>query len=82
MKRIFLVDTENVNITALSSANKLNKEDLIILFVTENTKLFQFGREQLKCINTKANILKINVTTGVKNSLDFQLVSVFRSYNR
>ena len=75
MKRIVLVDTENVNITALSSANKLNKEDLIILFVTENTKLFQFGREQLKCINTKANILKINVTTGVKNSLDFQLVS-------
>ncbi|MCI5629998.1 MAG: PIN domain-containing protein [Clostridiales bacterium] len=75
MKRIFLVDTENVNITALSSANKLDKEDLIILFVTENTNLFQFGRDKLKCINTKANILKINVTTGVKNSLDFQLVS-------
>ena len=68
MKRIFLVDTENVNITALSSANKLDKEDLIILFVTENTNVFQFGRDKLKCINTKANILKINVTTGVKNS--------------
>ena len=65
MKRIFLVDTENVNITALSSANKLDKEDLIILFVTENTNLFQFGRDKLKCINTKANILKINVTTGI-----------------
>ena len=25
MKRIFLVDTENVNITALSSANRLDK---------------------------------------------------------
>ena len=48
MKRIFLVDTENVNITALSSANKLDKEDLIILFVTENTNLFQFGRDKLK----------------------------------
>ena len=75
MKRIFLVDTENVNITALSSANKLNEEDIIILFVTEKTNLFQFGRDELRCINTKANILKINVTTGVKNSLDFQLVS-------
>ena len=75
MKRIFLVDTENVNITALSSANKLNEEDIIILFVTERTNLFQFGRDELRCINTKANILKINVTTGVKNSLDFQLVS-------
>ncbi|MCC3869082.1 PIN domain-containing protein [Terrisporobacter mayombei] len=75
MKRIFLVDTENVNITALSSANKLNEEDIIILFVTERTNVFQFGRDKLKCLNTKANILKINVTTGVKNSLDFQLVS-------
>lgn len=75
MKRIFLVDTENVNITALSSANKLNEEDMIILFVTEKTNSSQFGRGELKCINTKANILKINVTAGVKNSLDFQLVS-------
>lgn len=75
MRRIFLVDTENVNITALSSANKLNEEDTIILFVTERTNLFQFGRDKLKCLNTKSNILKIDVTTGVKNSLDFQLVS-------
>ena len=75
MKRIFLVDTENVNITALSSANRLNEEDIIILFVTERTNLFQFGRDKLKCLNTKSNILKIDVTTGVKNSLDFQLVS-------
>ena len=74
MKRIFLVDTENVNITALSSANKLSEEDLIILFVTENTNSFQFSREQLKCISTDANILKINVIAGIKNSLDFQLI--------
>ena len=75
MKRIFLVDTENVNITALSSANKLNEEDMIILFVTERTNLFQFAKDKLRCLNTNANILKINVTTGGKNSLDFQLVS-------
>ncbi len=75
MKRIFLVDTENVNITALSSANKLNEKDMIILFVTEKTNASQFSKDKLKCINTKANILRINVTTGSKNSLDFQLVS-------
>lgn len=75
MKRIFLVDTENVNITALSSANKLNEEDMIILFVTERTNLFHFAKDKLKCLNTKANILRINVATGGKNSLDFQLVS-------
>lgn len=75
MKRIFLVDTENVNITALSSANKLSKDDMIILFVTERTNLFQFAKDKLRCLNTNANILKINVTTGGKNSLDFQLVS-------
>ena len=62
-------------ITALSSANKLNEEDMIILFVTERANLFHFAKDKLKCLNTKANILRINVATGGKNSLDFQLVS-------
>ena len=75
MKKIFLVDTENVNITALYGANNLCEEDIIILFVTRRTNLCSFSEDKLKCINTKANIIKINVLTGVKNSLDFQLVS-------
>ena len=75
MKRIFLVDTENVNITALSCANQLSEEDLIILFVTKMTSSCSFNKDNLDCLNTKARMLKINVETGVKNSLDFQLVT-------
>lgn len=75
MKRIYLVDTENVNINALAACNNLNKDDLIILFVTEMTNLCQFSDIKLRNINSKANILKIYVQTGTKNSLDFQLVS-------
>lgn len=75
MKRIYLVDTENVNINALAACNNLNEEDLIILFVTGMTNVCQFSDIKLKNINTKANVLKIYVKTGTKNSLDFQLVS-------
>lgn len=50
MKRIFLVDAESVSITTLSSSNKLNEKDIIILFVTERTNLFPFGRDKLRCI--------------------------------
>ncbi len=75
MRKIFLVDTENVNITSLYGANNLCEEDIIILFVTDRTNLYSFSEDKLKSINTKANIIKINVITGGKNNLDFQLVS-------
>lgn len=75
MKKIFLVDTENVNLEALAGANRLNKEDMIILFVTQMTNICQFQDRKIKELNIKANVLKIHVLTGTKNSLDFQLVS-------
>lgn len=75
MRKIFLVDTENVNFTAIASADKLDKDDLVILFVTDRTVKNQFSDRSLELLNTKANILKIHVLTGGKNSLDFQLVS-------
>lgn len=75
MKKIFLVDTENVSLEALAHANRLSEEDMIILFVTRMTNICQFKDENIKKLNTKANILKIHVITGTKNSLDFQLVS-------
>ena len=75
MRKIFLVDTENVNITSLYGASNLCEEDIIILFVTDRTNLYSFSEDKLKSINTKANIIKINVITGGKNNLDFQLVS-------
>ena len=47
MKRIFLVDTENVNITALSSANKLNKEEAeeLLSMYNPNVKYIYQGTE-------------------------------------
>ena len=75
MKKIFLVDTENVNLEALGGANKLDKEDMIILFVTQMTNMCQFQDRKIEELNIKANVLKIHVLTGRKNSLDFQLVS-------
>ena len=37
MQKIFLVDTENVNIRSLKGANYLDENDLIILFTTDKT---------------------------------------------
>lgn len=75
MKRIFLVDAENVNITALSSSNKLNEGDIIILFVTEGINLFPFGRDKLRCIIGKHkyeanNYYIVNKDRGVLSSIN------------
>ena len=60
MKKIFLVDTENVNLEALGGANKLDKEDMIILFVTQMTNICQFQDRKIEELNIKANVLKIH----------------------
>lgn len=75
MKKIFLVDTENVNLKALTHANNLDEKDTIILFVTQMTNSHQFEDKKINGLNIKANILKIHVITGRKNSLDLQLGS-------
>ena len=74
MKKIFLVDTENVNMRSLHGAQLLNSNDLIILFTTSRTSSTSFKDNMINALNLNAKIKKINVTTGVKNSLDFQLV--------
>ena len=74
MSKIFLVDTENVNFKAVQDYNLLNEEDMIILFLTQRSKL-HFDKNKLDALNTKAKLIKIHVEAGTKNSLDFQLVS-------
>lgn len=74
MKKIFLVDTENVNIRALHGAQLLTSNDSIILFTTNRTSSTSFKDSVIKSLNSSAKIEKINTTTGLKNSLDFQLV--------
>lgn len=75
MSKIFLVDTENVNIRALKGANYLKKDDLIILFTTNKTIVHNFHENLIKTIETKATIKNIHIESGGKNCLDFQLVS-------
>ena len=72
MKKIFLIDTENVNMRALYGARLLNSNDLIILFTTNRTSTTNFKDSIINSLNSSAKIEKINVTTGIKNSLDFQ----------
>lgn len=74
MKKIFLVDTENVNIRALHGAHLLSHSDKIILFTTKRTSSTNFKDSIIQSLNSSAKIEKIDVTTGIKNSLDFQLV--------
>lgn len=75
MRKIFLVDTENVSLRSLTGANLLSEDDLIVLFVTSRTDINSFSKGKVEMLNSKANIKKIKVLTGGKNSLDFQLVS-------
>jgi hypothetical protein len=75
MRKIFLVDTENVGLRALDGASLLNEEDIIILFVTNRTDEHSFSKDNVSLMNSKADIKRIKVLTGGKNSLDFQLVS-------
>ena len=75
MQKIFLVDTENVNIRSLKGANYLDKNDLIILFTTDKTIVHNFHDNLIKTIETEATIKNIHIESGGKNCLDFQLVS-------
>ena len=75
MQKIFLVDTENVNIRSLKGANYLDENDLIILFTTDKTIVHNFHNNLIKTIETKATIKNIHIESGGKNCLDFQLVS-------
>ena len=74
MSEIFLIDTESVNFNAIQNCSMLNEDDMIILFLTQRSKL-HFNKNKLDSLNTKAKLIKIYAETGTKNSLDFQLVS-------
>ena len=75
MKKIFLVDTENVNALALQGACGLSKDDLIILFITQRTGNHSFSHDVINSLNINASIQRVQILTGGKNSLDFQLVT-------
>ena len=73
-KRLFVVDTENTNNFSFINKFKVNENDNIVLFFSNNSKsiTIQTFDEILKC---GAKILTQNVNVGGKNALDFQLVA-------
>jgi len=75
MKRYFLVDAENVHIYGLSGIENLTKDDVVIVFLTNQcgNKLMDVINEYKKSL--ECNILTMEVDCGSKNALDFQLVS-------
>ena len=73
MKKIFLVDTENVNIRALHGARLLSSSDKIILFTTKRTSSTNFKDSIIQSLGTSAKIEKIDVTTGIKNRFRFSI---------
>lgn len=72
--RLFVIDTENTNNYSFINNFKVNENDNIVLFFSNNSKsiTIQTFDEILKC---GAKILTQNVNVGGKNALDFQLVA-------
>ena len=72
--RLFVVDTENTNNYSFINNFKVNENNNIVLFFSNNSKsiTIQTFDEILKC---GAKILTENVNVGGKNALDFQLVA-------
>lgn len=71
---IYLIDYENVKCDGLNGITKLTKDDKVIIFYSDNADKLTFGLH--KRINEAvADISYIKVEVGMKNALDFQLVS-------
>lgn len=70
MKKIFLVDTENMGMRFVPGANQLDSKDKIILFNNEGnlTALIQELTSK-----TSANIDVISMANHRKNAMDFQI---------
>lgn len=71
---IYLVDFENVNSQGLNGINRLDSNDRIIIFYSENADSMTFElHEQIN--QSRAYIFFQKVDVGLKNALDFQLAT-------
>lgn len=71
---IYLIDFENVANSGFNGIEKLNGEDKIIIFYSENRSTISINVHR-KLEITKAKKEYISIKAGGKNALDFQLVS-------
>lgn len=72
---IYFIDYENVHVDGLKGVAKLNEDDLVCIFYSENANTLTFGLHR-RLLESKAKIEYIKVSTGTPNSLDFQLTSI------
>lgn len=70
----YLVDYENVKVHGLDGISKLNAEDVVCIFYSENADTLTFGLHK-RLNETKATVLYQKAEVGQKNALDFQLSS-------
>ena len=71
---VFLIDYENVNVDGMMGLDQVGENDRIILFFSVNSNTMTFALHQ-SLSETSAKVEYIEVKSGTKNSLDFQLVS-------
>ena len=71
---IFLIDYENLHTSAFNGLEELTENDRIVVFYTHNSDNLTFSLMQ-RLVKSPAKIDYLQVATGVRNSLDFQLCS-------
>ncbi len=74
MRRIYIIDTENVKSDSYEGITALNHTDEVILFVTKNSNNITV-ETAIDINNSKAQIKKIIGSTGTPNALDFQITT-------
>lgn len=71
---IYLIDFENVHSDGLKGIEQLAENDLCYVFYSEHAGVLTFNIHK-KIIESRAKIYYVEAEVGMKNALDFQLVS-------
>ena len=71
---IYLIDFENVHSDGLKGIEQLAENDVCYVFYSEHAGVLTFNIHK-KIIDSKAKIYYVEAQVGMKNALDFQLVS-------
>ncbi len=70
----YLIDYENVKYHGLNGIGKLDENDNVCIFYSENADTLTFGLHR-RLNESRANITYHRLEVGTKNALDFQLSS-------
>ena len=71
---IYLIDFENVHSDGLKGIERLAENDICYVFYSEHAGVLTFNIHK-KIIESRAKIYYVEAQVGMKNALDFQLVS-------